>query len=1128
MRQTLELRRHPFCLSVFGCLCLAVFIPRLESFQVKTSDSPILQLLGEDAVLPCLISDGTNTEFDLEKLTVIWTHRLQNGSLNKVYEYSTASVTPGRPGSRISIDDLKRGNAALTMSHVQISDEGEYTCTVFYTPNKVVGKTTLQVSAQPTVSLSDTKVEILLGTEKSVTCIVIGFYPKSVDVKWVVYKKNGIDCIPLEKQVCTSSPALMKDGTYNVTSHVTLNPKLQDDGNTYVCVVTPKLLRNEQSQNFTLSVKEMEKTDITAVAISVTVLLLVCILLAVWYIFFRKVSPILSNITGHESLVHKNRATLSCQITNFRPRAIEISVYLERVGGSKVMAGQWKSEEQNRARNNTALETNSILGDYHLVSVIGHENGLSNGSSVLRPPMELELTAEIKTNNTNRTSSCQCSIHLTPDKDEDNDALLTLQVKHASLKEPQSIRCVLKVNGVPPKLSQIVAPLQIVHKDYLTLTCAINGFKPRPLTVMWLKVDAADFTGHMTELLSSGQDGQPIQVAKYSHKRLETANDDDHTYSILSTLTMKPTIKEDHGAKYICRIFHPSTGKSIEKSMIMEVSAKPVLDPIQSNHDETQEPLNLENNIKLSCRIHSYYNQTLTVTWYKGDTILPFKNSEILTDSCGLFYFTSNVSYWPQIKDIGKEFKCEVAHESLESPISQSWTLKNLISRPKISNIQCQPEKPACRKPVTLSCTIRDFYPEDSDIKWYRGLKELTNGVDTENAHKDTSGLFCRTTNLRFTPSEEDQSAQFIMRLYHCGKNTEQKFSLKLEGLPVVKNIICDTINIKYEDSLTLRCDVVNCNPADISAEWIENKTRIKRIDRATTKENHQERCKSFILQVIPTAEDYAKKYTCLVKHKDTQTLLGKASTLLKLPEISPTLSEITVYPLKPEVNTETTFTINISRFAPKHIEVKWFKEFKILTENIITSEQKIGQGGLFCCTSTVKYIPEGNDKQIRCEVLHGSNKKRQEKCYKLNFKGNPGIVSEDGGPTNPVMPQFGNPGIRPVDGGPRDPIVPKSGEGKKPRSTGIICKTNNPRPGDDVMLACCINGPDSRNGVFSWYNGMFPIVDNIHAFNNSDGSGCISTVTFKPDISETEFQIRFEATFNYETIEENYVLKLA
>ncbi|CAH2325656.1 LOC100158538 [Pelobates cultripes] len=679
MGKTTEPRRHNVCLSVFGCLTCIFFFQSLDALQVKISDSPILQLLHEDTVIPCFISDSRYTVFDLEKIAVVWTHRLPNGSSSKVYEYSPSSVTPGRPGSKISVEDIKRGDATLYVPSVQISDERDYTGTVFYTPNKATGTTTLQVSAQPTVTLSDTKLEIFLDMEKSVTCFVTGFYPQSVIVQWVLYQKNGIDGIPVDTHVCTSNPASNKDRTYNVTSHLTLTPKLQDDGNAYGCLVNHISLKNEQSLNFTLSVKEMETTSVIPAVIFAILAFTVGV--GVWDVYFRKVPPVLSNITGNESLVHKNRATLSCQITNFRPRAIEISVYLERAGGSLVMVGQWKSGEQLSNGNNTAPETNTIQGDYQLVKMAGQENWLSNFSSVLTPPMQLELIAKMKTNKTNHTSSCQCSIHLTPDIYEDNNARLLLQVKHASLKTPQSIDCVLKVNGVPPKLSEIVAPPCIIHGEYLTLTCAIIGFKPLPLDVKWLKVDAADGTGHETALLSSDQYGQEIHVAKYSHTQLETLNDDDHTYSILSTLTMKPTIKEDHGAKYICMIFHPSTGKSIRKIIDLEISAKPVLDPIESNHDETQEPLCLENNIELSCRIHSFYNWTLTVTWYKGDTNLPFKNSDILTDSCRLFYFTSNVSYRPQIEDIGKEFKCEVDHKSLESPISQSWTLKNLSQK---------------------------------------------------------------------------------------------------------------------------------------------------------------------------------------------------------------------------------------------------------------------------------------------------------------------------------------------------------------------------------------------------------------------------------------------------------------
>ncbi|MEE6525113.1 hypothetical protein FKM82_024935, partial [Ascaphus truei] len=224
------------------------------------------------------------------------------------------------------------------------------------------------------------------------------------------------------------------------------------------------------------------------------------------------------------------------------------------------------------------------------------------------------------------------------------------------------------------------------------------------------------------------------------------------------------------------------------------------------------------------------------------------------------------------------------------------------------------------------------------------------------------------------------------------------------------------------------------------------------------------------------------------------------------LPDKSPTLSEITVDPEKPQFNKEACFKIIISGFATKDIQVKWFRAFTILSEKIELSTPQIQKDGLYSCSSIMRYTPKeiDHDVSIRCEVVHTVSRKLQGKQYTLNLKG---TVTKSGD---------------------ADKRLNYGKETQKPQMTRIECLTTNPKMGEDVTLTCFIQGWDVKDGGFSWYNGMFPIdEDRIQNANQKDPSGCISTVTFTPEKSDRECKIKFEATFNFETLEETYVVRL-
>ncbi|XP_075043673.1 uncharacterized protein LOC142103528 [Mixophyes fleayi] len=1065
-----------------------LLIPLIGAGALRvTMNKPFIGALREeDVTIPCDIADIVSGR----TVAVQWT-RTWDGNTTSVYDHFPGRVMAYRPGAIMVESEVERGNAELHIPRVQFSDEGEYTCTVIVTPNEAKGKSTLEVSARPSATLTPGDIGIELGTEKSVMCEVINFYPQSAVIRWVRHNKDPPGYVAFDGGTCTSDPATNKYNTFNVTSHLTLNPTTKDDGNKYSCIVTHRSLETELVRTFTLTVTERE--DNTGAVIGAVIGTLISTLLLVaavlfYFARFKKDPPILSEIMGNKEIIDMTRTTLTCQIMNFRPNDIEISVRLRR-GEEMRIIHSWRSRDHTPPA--LMARDSNTGGDPVIIDVDEHQGLIDGAVNHEERPLQIEMAPVIKPR---RFGSfiCECSIHITPSI-EDNGSELSVEVSHPALTSPVCVRRRLNVIGVAPKLLTIMAPECLIHDEMVTLTCPINGFKPRALSIIWLKKDQ---NNQETELVTCDSTGTIIQNNKYLHNVKEIEHD-DKSYSLLSALRMKPNVSDDQGVKYICRTHHPATRRTAEQELDMEVTARPVLDNIQ----KTQTTVSVGDHMDLSCRIHSFYPARIQVTWYKEDgTQLPSRTSDPLSEESNLCYVTSTMKLKPTIKDVGKIFRCQVQHDSLVEPKSVKWTLTDLISAPTISDIKCHPEDPEIGKQVTLSCAIRDIYSKDCGLQWYKGLERLQH---TDKIQQDPeSGMFSGTTELTITPNICDQGIDFHMEITPHTKTMKKTFILKLKGIPILSQISSDPNNPSYGRPLTLRCNVIGCRREDITVDWLENDKQLERHRATVTVEKDSLSC---VLNITPTAEDYGKHYTCSVTHKDIAEPVRK-QIYLTFPDKPPSLSDIIAQPARPEVGKETSLTTTISGFSPRDIQVRWFKGFSTFPDNAVTSSDlRIGADSLYTCNSTLRFTPERSDHNtsIRCEVTHTVTKLIREKHYKLPLAGDPDPVDRS----------------RKTAPSPRDE--------RKFEIRGIECVTERPRVGEEVTLRCNVGGCDEDDSMFSWYKGIFPIDGEMENRNLEDGSGSFSTITFKAEESDRNCTIRFEACYNYHTIEGTFTLTL-
>ncbi|XP_044126525.1 uncharacterized protein LOC122920836 [Bufo gargarizans] len=1057
---------------------------------IVTMKAPLISAMrDENVTIPCEFSDFIPGK----TINVQWM-KSQNGNRTEVFQYIPGRrLKAFRAGSYMEEEsEIQRGNAALHIPRVQFSDDGEYICIVVVTPDYKEGRSTLEVSAEPSVSLiPGDAIRVELGSEKVVSCDISNFYPEEITISWVRHQKDSTKCVVLAKGTCTGDSVINTDGTFNTSSQLTLYPTMKDDGYKYSCEVKHRSLQQDLVKNFTLTVTEREDNSrAVAAAVICTILGMAVFLSAglLYYQVIKKEPPSVSEITVSEPLIDMSRTTLTCHIMNFKPNDLEIFLCLKRRGGEMKEVHTWRSRDLTRVGMDDVEQQRLMNGD------VNHT----------QRPLDLEMKADLKPDRFRllrciswrklSTYSCQCSIHITPSFTEDNGAEFSVRASHPALTEPSSQQRTLRVIGVAPTMLKI-SPARMNHEEPTTLTCPIIGFKPKPLEITWLKKDKND---RETELVRwKPDDGTDVKdgVHKVTENELH-----DKSYSFQSALLIKPTVREDEGATYICRTFHPATGQEGEQELVMAVTAVPVLGPIQ----QTKGELHVKEEMNLTCKIHSFYPAPIEVTWCTEDgRVLNSTLSDPLADPAGLYQVTSSMKYCPTLKDLKKTFTCGVRHESTGVTRKTTWKLEDLISRPTVSDISCIPPSPEPGTSVTLSCDVSDLYPEDFTFCWYNGVTRISEKkYKKEPFQKDPeSGTFRGTVQLLWTTDTGYNEVEFRLVLTHCGRNIEKKITIILTGSPVLSDITSEPRNPKYGQPVTLRCRVTNANPKDVEVRWLKSDKALESGQGVAKQIPEADGSVSCSLQITATALDYAKAYTCSVKPKNMTTPLKKTH-YIKLPDKVPTFSEISVRPERPVAGKEATFTATISGFTPD-IRVKWYKEFDPFTSDFVTtSDPQIGKDSLCNCSSSLRFTPQDKDHgaSIRCEVTHSVTKKVYEQLYTLRLS----------------------------EGTPGGHLPPCTGHLKPPLKTkGIQCLTENPRVGGEVTLTCYVDGCDADHSEFSWRKGMFPIDSGIENRTLEDGSGSFSTVTFTAQETDRDCTMICEVNYNFQIQEEHFTLKL-
>ncbi|XP_024861544.1 tapasin-related protein isoform X2 [Kryptolebias marmoratus] len=162
--------------------------------------------------------------------------RLQHrGKGRKVFEMKTklndteeATVVEGeRKGSSVDVAQVfGQGNVSLSLNKLKVMDEGTYICTVSIGHFHAQQVIQLHIIQPPQVSLSEEKLVLNAKTPKTLSCLCSNYYPLEVQMEWFYLSPTDAEPQVFPDQGSLSSHRQHGDGTYSLSSHLTVSPSV--------------------------------------------------------------------------------------------------------------------------------------------------------------------------------------------------------------------------------------------------------------------------------------------------------------------------------------------------------------------------------------------------------------------------------------------------------------------------------------------------------------------------------------------------------------------------------------------------------------------------------------------------------------------------------------------------------------------------------------------------------------------------------------------------------------------------------------------------------------------------------------------------------------------------------------
>ncbi|NXC50402.1 TPSNR protein, partial [Penelope pileata] len=165
--------------------------------------------------------------------------RQHRGSGRRIFLYHVGSTGPSVQ-TKVDVDVaqlLGSGDASLKLRGATVDDEGTYICLVATKEHQVQHNIQLLVAEPPKVRVFPAEVSFGRDETITLTCNIAGYYPLDVSVRWTQKVPEDEAEIDLPN-ARFSSHQQSRDGTYSITSYLSISSATAQAPATYTCHVS--------------------------------------------------------------------------------------------------------------------------------------------------------------------------------------------------------------------------------------------------------------------------------------------------------------------------------------------------------------------------------------------------------------------------------------------------------------------------------------------------------------------------------------------------------------------------------------------------------------------------------------------------------------------------------------------------------------------------------------------------------------------------------------------------------------------------------------------------------------------------------------------------------------------------
>ncbi|XP_077192082.1 tyrosine-protein phosphatase non-receptor type substrate 1-like isoform X2 [Paroedura picta] len=302
---------------------------------------------------------------------------------------------------------------------------------------------------------------------------------------------------------------------------------------------------------------------------------------------------------------------------------------------------------------------------------------------------------------------------------------------------------------------QTRGPLKLTEGETLHLNCTLTGFGP-PGGVSWFK--------------GSDRGQAPVYNDKSPPRpRVERAvplSDTDYSIRIRSILP------EDAGTYYCVKYKagSPETEYKVGKGTEVLVTAT----PSQPSIGGPPSRVDLGTSVTFNCTSDGFFPRDITVTWLKdGRTIHASQTFTLPPGKSTSYQVVSTVEVSLTEKDVKSELTCKIHHNTLNSPLEQSFKLGDALRvTPKISMEPSHLVNALVNQLVTITCSAKGFYPNDTSLVWRENGSETDPGTP-EPVTQEWDGTFSLKSTLEVNATEPRNHSVFTCYAVHSSQTSD-------------------------------------------------------------------------------------------------------------------------------------------------------------------------------------------------------------------------------------------------------------------------------------------------------------------------------------------------------------------